>query len=95
MRLAERHGPVLSGRTAAMALRKELEQELAEGGVAVLDFAGVEAISPSFADEVFGRFVARAGKDQVRFENLSGHLVNVERMVRRRSRAVSGRPALP
>jgi len=85
VKLAERHGRVLSGRPTAISLREELESEFRHEGVVVLDFESVEAISPSFADELFGRFVDRVGREHIRFENLSPHLLEVERMVRRRA----------
>lgn len=69
-----------------MSLREELERELESEGVVVLDFIGVEGMSPSFADELFVRFVDRVGEDHVRFENMSAHLSNVATIVRRRRR---------
>jgi hypothetical protein len=85
LRLAEQHGPVLSGRVVAMKLRSDLEYELGHNGVAVLDFEGVEAISPSFADELFNRLVDQLGEDRVEFANLNEHLRTVAMMVRRRA----------
>jgi hypothetical protein len=83
VKLAERHGAVLAGRAEAISLRESLAHELAENGVVVLDFAGVETVSPSFADELFGRFVDSVGEDRVRFENLNAHLLAIASMIRR------------
>lgn len=83
VKLAEGHGAVLAGRTQAISLRESLVRELDETGVVVLDFAGVETVSPSFADELFGRFVDSVGEDRVRFENLNPHLLSIARVVRR------------
>lgn len=87
MKLAELHGPVLSGRTTAIALRTQLQEEFAGRGVVVLDFEDVETMSPSFADELFDRFVDEIGEDHVEMANLSPHLSVVADIVRRRSRA--------
>lgn len=86
MKLSEKHGPVLAGRTQAIHLRELLASELREDGVVVLDFDGVETVSPSFADELFGRFVDAVGEENVRFENLNPHLRTVAEMFRRRRR---------
>lgn len=85
MNLLEQEGPVLTGRMRAQTLRRDLEAEISQGGHVVLDFAGIEAVSPSFADEIFVRFVGTVGEDQVTFANLSDHLQRVVITVRRRA----------
>lgn len=82
MKLAERHGSVLSGRIFAAELAEEVLSQAEENGVVVFDFAGVETVSPSFADELFGKLVVRVGPDRVRFENLSPHLQAVSQLAR-------------
>lgn len=80
LRLAETHGPVLSGRAFAAELADEATAEIEKHGVVVLDFEGVDTVSPSFADELFGKLVARLGSDKVRFAHLSPHLAAVAKM---------------
>lgn len=79
------HGAVLAGRSHAIELRAELTRRVHDDGVVVLDFADIEAISPSFADEIFGRFVDEVGLEHVEMRNLSQHIELVARMVRRQS----------
>lgn len=86
VRLVELHGPVLSGRTTAIELRARLRDELDATGIIELDFSDVETMSPSFADELFGRFVLEVGEDRVRLTNLNPHLVAVADIVSRRGR---------
>jgi hypothetical protein len=84
VKLADEHGAVLTGRAQAIDLRQVLVRELDAEGCLVLDFEGVETVSPSFADELFGRFVDQVGEDNVRFVNLNAHLTAVANMIRRR-----------
>lgn len=86
VRLAETKGANLSGRMRAINLREALETELDRDGVVILDFEGVEGMSPSFADELFVRFVDKVGEDRVKFENMSEQLVGIAAVVQRRRR---------
>lgn len=47
-------GPLLVGRSAGARLLEEILRA-AETALVVVDFEGVEAVSPSFADELFGK----------------------------------------
>lgn len=49
-------------------------------GIVVLDFEGVDTVSKSFADELFGELVARLGSDKVRLTHLSPHLAAVAKL---------------
>lgn len=84
MKLSERGDAVLTGRLEAQKVRASLREELLHSQLVTLDFAGIEGMSPSFADEIFVRLVADVGADRVRFENLSGHLQQVAATVQRR-----------
>ncbi len=53
VRLAE-VGPFLGGRPLARALREHVESAARRSGV-VVDLTGVQAMSPSFADELFAK----------------------------------------
>jgi hypothetical protein len=75
--LADRFGPVLAGRPQALTVRQEIESETSAGHEVVVDLDGVVTMSPSFADELFGKLAADAAEGRVRFEHLSGHLANV------------------
>jgi len=69
---AEELGPVLAGRNVAASLRDRVEAALARGEAVVIDFDGVRAMSPSFADELFAKLSVRPDQtgDRVRFEHL-------------------------
>lgn len=84
VKLAETQGAVLTGRVNAIELREDLLREVDPDGKITLDLEGVEAVSPSFADELFGRFVDAVGEENVEFVNLNAHLQTVLSMVRRR-----------
>jgi anti-anti-sigma regulatory factor len=88
IRPAEALGPVLTSRTVAEALRASVEETARTEGVVVVDFSGVEAMSPSFADELFAKVpheLVEAG--HIRFENLDDDLLQLMRYV------VAGREA--
>ncbi|MBW8059269.1 MAG: DUF4325 domain-containing protein [Solirubrobacterales bacterium] len=76
IRPAEELGPVLAGRNVAASLRDRVEAALSRGEAVVIDFQGVDAMSPSFADELFAKLSVRPdeGGDQVRFEHLRDDL---------------------
>jgi hypothetical protein len=62
MRLVDRFGAVLGGRSLGETIRAEVLEQLSHGeNLVVLDLDGVEAVSPSFADEVFGKLQAEVG----------------------------------
>lgn len=86
MKLAE-SGPVLTGRASAASIVERVLEQLARGESVELDFAGVQAVSPSFADELFGKLVTRVNIDRVRFINLSPHLASVARMAEQHRRS--------
>jgi hypothetical protein len=54
LRLLDEAGPFLTGRSIAASLRARLEAEAVDHQV-VVDLEGVEVVSPSFADEFFGK----------------------------------------
>lgn len=84
---AEELGPVLAGRKVASSLRDRVEAALARGETVSLDFEGVHAMSPSFADELFAKLSIRpgSGNDRVRFEHLrDDQLALVEYVLRGR-----------
>ncbi|MDW5595933.1 STAS-like domain-containing protein [Conexibacter stalactiti] len=55
IRPAQQLGSVLVGRDDAAALRKDVRRRAARGESVVLDFAGVDVLAPSFADELLGK----------------------------------------
>lgn len=80
IRLADEFGPALTGRTVGIQLRERIERAAERGETIVVDFDGVEALSPSFADEIFARVpVELIDSGRVRFENLAGDLLEVAR----------------
>lgn len=83
IRLVERVGPVLAGRADARALREEiLAESRRTGAPVVIDLADITTISPSFADELFGKLPSEIAPAEVEFENLSDHLAGVARVTR-------------
>lgn len=91
VRLADQLGPVLAGRELARELRGDIVDRVARGEDVEIDLAGVQAVSPSFADELFAKLPATTG-DKVRFTNISDHLGDVAKMaqVGRRARGETG-----
>ena len=86
IRPALEFGPVLTSRSTAELLRRRIENEALSGAHVTVDFAGVEAVSPSFADEIFAKIDHElVDSGHIRFENLSDDLLALVRFV------VSGR----
>lgn len=77
---ADELGPVLAGRSAAAVLRARVER-LAEQGPVVVDFAGVVAASPSFADEFFAKLEPQTSAEAITFINVSPSLNAIARFV--------------
>jgi anti-anti-sigma regulatory factor len=82
VKIAEQHGTVLAGRGLATAIREEVEHLIADGTEVILDFEGVEAVSPSFADEVFGKLVAAVGEEAITFTGMTPQLKKVATMAK-------------
>lgn len=80
IKVADLMGPVLAGRGSAEQLRASVEQLLRDGADVALDFDGVLGMSPSAADELFGKLAGMAGGDRLRFDNLSADLLQVATM---------------
>jgi hypothetical protein len=85
MRLADRHGEVLGGRDLGKRIRLHAVRQVESGEDVVIDLDGVLTVTPSFADELFGKLPAETG-GHVEFVNVSEHLQNVADMAR------AGRP---
>jgi STAS-like domain of unknown function (DUF4325) len=82
IRPADDLGAVLSGRFEAEELRGRIESAAREHEV-IVSFKGVEAMSPSFADELFAKFprdLLESG--QVRFRDLDQDLKVLARFVK-------------
>jgi hypothetical protein len=82
MRLAERYGEVLGGRVLGEKIRVEVAKQVDAGETVVLDLEGVLAISPSFADEIFGKLPAEVDDDRIEFVNVSEQIQAVANMAR-------------
>lgn len=69
------HGPFLSTRHLGMNVRKDILNALKDEPPVTLDFAGVEGMSQSFADECIGKLAAELGKAKfkknLRFKSVS------------------------
>jgi hypothetical protein len=68
-------GTFLALRANAATLRAAIEQDLASGFTAVLDFTGVEAITNGYADELVGKLRAQHG-DRVRWEGANPEVLD-------------------
>jgi hypothetical protein len=79
-------GAVLTGRPMAAKIMDLVDETMAKGDTPTLDFSGVRAVSPSFADELFGKLSVRDATRAVHFTNLSEHLQSVARMAERQRR---------
>lgn len=64
--LLRQFGEFLATRTLGDDARRLIEQSVHQDGVARIDFAGVDGITISFADEVFGKLVLQWGLDLLR-----------------------------
>lgn len=83
---ADELGPVLASRSVAATLRSRIETAVGQGSWVVLDFEGVEVMSPSFADELFAKTNPPIGTStdaQIRVENLREDLQALAEYVRR------------
>jgi hypothetical protein len=88
MRLADKHGEVLGGRVLGEEIRAAVVRQVKSGENVVLDLDGVQAVSPSFADEIFGKLPLEVD-DHVTFANVSRQIQAVADMARA-GRAGSG-----
>lgn len=82
IRPADQLGPVLTGRSVAEHLRRQIEAALEVEDAVIVDLDGVEAISPSFADELFAKLPGDALQSgRVRFEHLDDDTAALVRFV--------------
>jgi hypothetical protein len=81
---AEDFGGVLASRSLAAQLREQVEQRARHEPVAI-SFAGVETVSPSFADELFAKI------DQTLVSSGRVTFVDVDEDIEAIIRTVSGR----
>ena len=81
MKLADAHGHVLGGRVLGEKIRHDVVRSVHAGEVVVLDLEGVQAVSPSFADEIFGKLPLEVG-ERVEFTNVSRQIQAVADMAR-------------
>jgi len=69
-------GPDLSGRTLGESIRLSIESGATE---VIFDCAGVESMSPSFADEVFGKLAAQPQRPHIQIVNATPDIVALAR----------------
>jgi hypothetical protein len=82
IRPADELGSVLSGRFEAEELRSRIEGAAESGQRVVVSFEGVEAVSPSFADELFAKMsAALLETGRVKFVDLDDDLLAIARFV--------------
>ncbi|HSN97948.1 MAG TPA: STAS-like domain-containing protein [Candidatus Nanopelagicales bacterium] len=76
--MAAELGTHLSSRTLGASLRARIESLVDAGQVVTVDFAGVDTISESFADEVFAVLIEKRGsawfRQGVAMQGLGGAL---------------------
>jgi anti-sigma regulatory factor (Ser/Thr protein kinase) len=82
LRPSDELGSVLTGRSIGAELRERILAALEAGDVVEVDFEGVEVMSPSFADELFGKLPPEVlASGRVKFENLADDLTFLARFV--------------
>lgn len=82
-------GPALVGREAGARLRTEILRHADRNAVTV-DLAGIESISPSFADELFGKLPTEiVATRRVKFANATDEIRALARGVRGLRREVA------
>lgn len=69
-------GPDLSGRTLGESIRLSVEPDATE---VVFDCAEVESMSPSFADEVFGKLAAMPQRPHIQVVNATPDILALAR----------------
>lgn len=67
---ADEHGSVLTSRGRAAVLRAAIEHALASGEEVVVDLDGVTTVSPSFADELFGKLAEHQESGRLQFTHV-------------------------
>src|SRR5262245_46870830 len=72
LRVADRQ-TVAGSRDLGFLVRQDIERALAEGRHVALDLADVQSMSPSFADEVFGKLSEQMEDDARLSSKLSIH----------------------
>jgi hypothetical protein len=75
IRLVE-SGPDLSGRALGAAIRESIQPGVPS---VVFDCTGVESMSPSFADEVFGKLSAQPGRPPMQIVNATPDIIALVR----------------
>jgi hypothetical protein len=74
--LADQVGPDVSGRTRGEAIRLSVEPGATE---VIFDCTGVESMSPSFADEVFGKLAEQPQRPAIRVVNAAPDILSLIR----------------
>jgi hypothetical protein len=67
-------GPDLSGRTLGATIREEVIDLAPE---VLFDCAGIESMSPSFADEVFGKLASSEKRPHINIVNANSAVMSV------------------
>jgi hypothetical protein len=83
--LMARHGTFLGTRFLGAAVRKEILDACSSSQSVIVDFAGVEKLSHSFADECIGALLDELGipvfRGKVRFKGASDEIALLLRLV--------------
>lgn len=69
-------GPDLSGRALGESIRESIEPDAPS---VIFDCAGVESMSPSFADEVFGKLSAQPARPPMQIVNATPDIIALVR----------------
>jgi hypothetical protein len=84
VRPADEVGPVLAGRSQAEGLRIQVERLASQSARVVVDFSGVAAASPSWADEFFAKLDPDlVAQQRVQFANVPRGLAAIARFVKK------------
>src|SRR4051794_10998833 len=86
--VADLLGAVLSGRSSGALFREQIEELARQHVEVVVDFKGVEVVTPGFADELFAKMPSTLVETgQVQFSHLDDDLRVLHDLVVLRSRA--------
>jgi len=66
LRIVDEAGRFPAGRGAGAQVRDAVIDQLSAQDLITLSFEGVEVVTPSFADELFGGLLAELGEEQFR-----------------------------
>ena len=75
-----KYGSILVTRALGAQVRQELLAEMAKNDKVVLDFAGVEMVGNSFADECLGKLLLEISLEDLKQHTTFNHLTGISKV---------------